>query len=193
MRRTDAKDSRSALWHGRTGGLVVALVLLCLPGTSIASGASDTTSSSANGSGLLQYGAGYDKPGGGSVRTVQRDLRQLGWQPGPVDGLYGPWTTAAVTRFQSAAGLAADGVVGPATQNALTRAQDEPLRRGAGYAQPDGSPRSVPQTKLTARGLRPGPVDGLYGLLTQAAVTQLQRSGGVPANGVVTAWTCSSS
>ena len=173
------------------GGLVVALVLLCLPGTSIASGASDTTSSSATESGLLQYGAGYDKPGGaGSVRAVQRNLRGLGWQPGPVDGLYGPWTKAAVTRFQSAAGLAADGIVGRATQTALTRAQDQPLRRGAGYAQPDGSPRvRALQTKLTARRLRPGPVDGLYGPLTQAAVTRLQRSGGVPANGVVTART----
>ena len=40
---------------------MAALVLLCLPGTSIAGGASDTTSSSANGSGLLQYGAGYGK------------------------------------------------------------------------------------------------------------------------------------
>ena len=175
---------------GRAGlmGLVVALVLLCLPGTSIASGASDTTSSSTTGSSLLQYGAGYDQADGtGSVRTVQRALRGLGWQPGPVDGLYGPWTTAAVARFQSATGLAADGIVGPATQNALTRAQDEPLRRGAGYAQPNGSPqvRAV-QVKLTARGLRPGPVDGLYGPLTQAAVTRLQRSSGVPANGVVT-------
>ena len=53
-------------------GLVAALVLLCLPGTSIAGGASNT--SRALGSGLLQYGAGYGKPTGappGARRPAQ--------------------------------------------------------------------------------------------------------------------------
>jgi peptidoglycan hydrolase-like protein with peptidoglycan-binding domain/DNA invertase Pin-like site-specific DNA recombinase len=120
------------------------------------------------------------------VRVVQRTLRRLGWQPGPVDGLYGPRTEAAVTRFQSAARVAADGIVGPDTRRALTRANNEPLRRGAGFAQPDGSPRvRALQVRLQRRGLRPGPVDGLFGPRTQAAVERLQRSGGVPVSGVV--------
>src|SRR5688572_13634711 len=90
-------------------GLIAALVLLCAPGTSIAGGASDTTSGPAAQSRLLQYGAGYGKADGASaVREVQRTLRRLGWRPGPVDGLYGPRTQAAVTRFQATARLAAD-------------------------------------------------------------------------------------
>ena len=122
-------------------GLMAALVLLCLPGTSIAGGASDT-SSTPDAASLLQYGAGYgEAEGAPHVREVQRTLRGLGWQPGPVDGLYGPRTRAAVTRFQTAARVAADGIVGPQTRRALTRANKEPLRRGAGFAQPDGSPR----------------------------------------------------
>jgi peptidoglycan hydrolase-like protein with peptidoglycan-binding domain/DNA invertase Pin-like site-specific DNA recombinase len=183
MRRTyDVPFSRAGL-----AGLVAALVLLCLPGTSIAGGASDTTPALEAGSGLLQYGAGYDKANGAPpVRVVQRTLRRLGWQPGPVDGLYGPRTEAAVTRFQSAARVAADGIVGPSTRRALTRANNEPLRRGAGFAQPDGSPRvRVLQVRLQRRGLRPGPVDGLFGPRTQAAVERFQRSGGVPVDGVV--------
>jgi peptidoglycan hydrolase-like protein with peptidoglycan-binding domain/DNA invertase Pin-like site-specific DNA recombinase len=169
-------------------GLVAALILLCLPGTSIAGGASDTTTALKAGSGLLQYGAGYGKADGASpVRAVQRTLRRQGWQPGPVDGLYGPRTTAAVTRFQSAARIAVDGIVGPQTRRALTRANNEPLRRGAGFAQPDGSPRvRTLQVRLQRRGHRPGPVDGLFGPRTQAAVERLQRSGGVPVSGVVT-------
>ena len=72
-------------------GLMAALVLLCLPGTSIAGGASDTSSASQARQALLQYGAGYGKADGApQVRTIQRTLRRLGWQPGPVDGLYGP-------------------------------------------------------------------------------------------------------
>jgi len=182
MRRTyQVPFSRAGL-----AGLLAALVLLCLPGTSIAGGASDT--SSALGSGLLQYGAGYGKPKGATpVREVQRTLHRQGWQPGPVDGLYGPRTKAAVTRFQSAARIGVDGIVGPQTRRALTHAQTESLRRGAGFAQPDGSPRVRSlQVRLQKRGLRPGPVDGLFGPRTQAAVQRLQRHNGVAANGVVT-------
>jgi peptidoglycan hydrolase-like protein with peptidoglycan-binding domain/DNA invertase Pin-like site-specific DNA recombinase len=187
MRRTyDVPFSRAGL-----AGLLAALVLLCLPGTSIAGGASNT--SSTLGSGLLQYGAGYGKPKGATpVRVVQRTLRRQGWQPGPIDGLYGPRTKAAVARFQSAARIGVDGVVGPQTRQALTHAQTESLRRGAGFVQPNGSPRVRSlQVRLRKRGLRPGPVDGLFGPRTQAAVERLQRHNGVPASGVVTTRTAS--
>ena len=104
-----------------------------------------------------------------------------------VDGLYGPRTKAAVTRFQAAARVGVDGIVGPQTRRALTHAQKESLRRGAGFAQPEGSPRvRALQVRLHKRGLRPGPVDGLFGPRTQAAVQRLQRHNGVPASGVVT-------
>jgi peptidoglycan hydrolase-like protein with peptidoglycan-binding domain/DNA invertase Pin-like site-specific DNA recombinase len=187
MRRTyGVPFSRAGL-----AGLMAALVLLCLPGTSIAGGASDTSSAPNAASGLLQYGAGYGKADGAKqVRVVQRTLHRLGWQPGPVDGLYGPRTEAAVTRFQTAAKVAADGIVGPRTRQALTRTTKEPLRRGAGFAQPDGSPRvRALQVRLQRHGLRPGPVDGLFGPRTQAAVERLQRSRGVPVSGVATAKT----
>src|SRR4051812_126428 len=187
MRRTySVPFSRAGL-----AGLVAALVLLCLPGTSIAGGASNTSSTS--GSDLLQYGAGYGKPKGATpVRVVQRTLRGQGWQPGPVDGLYGPRTKGAVTRFQAAARIGVDGIVGPQTRRALTHVQTESLRRGAGFAQPDGSPRVRSlQVRLAKRGLRPGPVDGLFGPRTKAAVERLQRHNGVPASGVVTTRTAS--
>jgi len=187
MRRTyGVPFSRAGL-----AGLMAALVLLCLPGTSIAGGASDTSSAPNATSGLLHYGAGYGKADGAKqVRVVQRTLRRLGWQPGPVDGLYGPRTEAAVTRFQAAAKVAADGIVGPRTRQALTRVTKEPLRRGAGFAQPDGSPRvRAIQVRLQRHGLRPGPVDGLFGPRTKAAVERLQRSRGIPVSGVATAKT----
>ncbi|MCX2181444.1 peptidoglycan-binding protein [Streptomyces sp. SKN60] len=42
-----------------------------------------------------------------------------------IDGSYGPATAAAVKRFQSAYGLAADGVAGPATFSKIYALQDD--------------------------------------------------------------------
>ncbi|HEX5981020.1 MAG TPA: peptidoglycan-binding protein [Thermoleophilaceae bacterium] len=172
--------------------LTATLLLLALPGTSIAGGASQSTRSSADATaGLLQQWAGYAGDGEAPrVRALQRKLRALGWQPGRSDGLFGPRTEAAVSRFQQAAGLAADGIVGPATRKALNRASGGRLARGVGYAQPAGSPRVRKlQRKLRRNGLRPGPIDGRYGPRTEAAVLRLQRRQGLPAKGVVDART----
>jgi len=54
-----------------------------------------------------------------AVRDVQQALLRAGFDPGPVDGIYGAKTLAAVKAFQTARKLAADGVVGPATSSAL--------------------------------------------------------------------------
>lgn len=52
-------------------------------------------------------------------KSVQRRLHKLGFNPGPIDGIRGRMTTAAVKRFQESKGLVADGIVGPQTTKAL--------------------------------------------------------------------------
>lgn len=59
---------------------------------------------------------------GSSVQALQTDLKTLGYNPGSIDGIYGPKTKAAVVAFQRSAKLQADGIYGPLTQQALTRA-----------------------------------------------------------------------
>jgi murein L,D-transpeptidase YcbB/YkuD len=64
------------------------------------------------------------KPGdtGAQVKRLQRFLRLFGYSTSPVDGDYGPATTAAVKRFQQATNLTADGIAGPATLKAIKAA-----------------------------------------------------------------------
>ncbi len=49
------------------------------------------------------------------VAAIQRALAADGFDPGPIDGVYGPNTVAAVAAFQRKHGLVVDGQVGPVT------------------------------------------------------------------------------
>lgn len=66
---------------------------------------------------LLKLGAS-----GSAVQALQTDLKTLGYNPGPFDGIFGTKTKTAVKAFQRSSKLQADGIYGPLTQRALTRA-----------------------------------------------------------------------
>jgi peptidoglycan hydrolase-like protein with peptidoglycan-binding domain len=133
---------------------------------------------------VLVSGSGYGAAGGSSiVRVLQRDLDAAGYPPGGLDGLYGPRTRRAVVAFQAAHDLQVDGIVGPRTWAAL-RAPALTLGPGAGD-QPGGDNlvRSL-QRRLAADRSSPGPIDGRYGALTEAAVRRFQGAHGLPATGI---------
>ncbi|MFB3924062.1 MAG: peptidoglycan-binding protein [Terriglobia bacterium] len=56
---------------------------------------------------------------GPKVKEIQRALKAAGFNPGPLDGAFGPMTQAAVLSFQATRGLVPDGEVGPKTAKAL--------------------------------------------------------------------------
>ncbi len=56
---------------------------------------------------------------GDDVRTLQQQLHAAGFDPGAIDGIFGPATERAVRAFQQSRGLDADGIAGPLTQRAL--------------------------------------------------------------------------
>ncbi len=57
---------------------------------------------------------------GPKVKELQQRLKDLGFNPGPIDGVFGTGTHQAVISFQKYKGLDPDGVVGPATWKVLT-------------------------------------------------------------------------
>lgn len=63
---------------------------------------------------------------GEGVRQLQRALKQINFNPGTVDGIYGPRTEDAVRRFQSMyAALATDGIYGPNTRKYIRMELDD--------------------------------------------------------------------
>ena len=69
---------------------------------------------------LGRPGRGRDRNGGAAVyeeitvetvMAVQRKLNALGYSAGPVDGIFGPRTRAALQAYQWKMGLPADGVL----------------------------------------------------------------------------------
>ncbi len=179
-------EPRHCVYAIRTAGAIImaCLAVLCLPAAVTAAEPASQTSDH------LARGAGYGQPQiKEQVQTLQRRLRALGQQPGPVDGLFGPLTESAVYGLQRDTGLAADGIVGPQTRRVLN-AETPPLVQGAGYGRIEGSPRvRAVQRTLRSAGLRPGPVDGLYGPRTRAAVARFQRRAGQPASGLISTTT----
>lgn len=57
-----------------------------------------------------------------SVSGVQKALRNLGHDPGAVDGKDGPNTQKAVREFQASVSIKIDGIVGPETRQSLVDA-----------------------------------------------------------------------
>jgi DNA invertase Pin-like site-specific DNA recombinase len=168
---------------GWATGLLVAVVAsalfaLCVPARAVASDSGGSTV-------FLVRGEGFDHPHGSSrVRALQRRLRTVGVDPGPVDGRFGPLTEAAVRRFQAARGLQVDGIVGPRTGPAL--GAPVALARGSGVDLAHGSRRvRALQRHLRTVGIDPGPVDGRFGALTEAAVRRFQRARQLAVDGIV--------
>lgn len=63
---------------------------------------------------------------GPEVQALQQKLKAKGFDPGTLDGSFGPGTEAAVLAFQKSEGLVADGIVGNETAAALTLASIPP-------------------------------------------------------------------
>lgn len=58
---------------------------------------------------------------GSDVMEIQSLLKKIGYDPGPIDGIFGTKTQQAVIQFQRDNGLVPDGIIGPNTYRVLNR------------------------------------------------------------------------
>jgi len=111
---------------------------------------------------LAAHGAVADESNAKVVREAQTSLKQEGFDPGPVDGVAGPRTLTALASYQRAQGLRPTGRLDEETRVRL----DVDQRVFA----PDASHTRSMQAALLDAGHDPGPIDGIKGPRTSAAV-----------------------
>lgn len=128
-------------------------------------------------------------PAAGAITNVQIAglqvaLRSHGLYQGPIDGVAGPKTAAAVRAFQRRAHLSVDGIAGIRTRTALGRLGRplfgrRTLRRGM-----VGWDVSVLQFLLRRHGDLACELDGRFGPMTAAAVRRFQRTSRIVVDGI---------
>ena len=127
------------------------------------------------------------KPGdrGDVVTAVTNTLHRLGLIASPTD-TFTEDVAGAVRAFQQERGLRVTGEIDLGTHAAIEEARwklgdrsllvDSPMMRGDDVA--------TLQSRLIDMGFNPGRVDGIYGLTTENAVKEFQKSVGVKVDGI---------
>ena len=199
---------------GIAGAKTLAKIAEAVNGSSSSSSSNSSSSSSSNGSSgsssssLLKYGTNSE-----AVRTLQQNLKTLGYYTGSVTGNFGRLTKEAVYNFQKANGLSADGVAGSKTLAAITGKLSGSSSSGSNNTNSGSSSSSSSsgssssssttlntsvmlqqgssgdevlklQNMLTTLGFYTGNKTGNFGALTADAVTAYQKSKGLTADGI---------
>lgn len=126
---------------------------------------------------------------GSSVKTLQQQLNQLGYDCGTPDGIFGQRTKDAVKAFQRAYGLTADGIAGSRTWskiNSLLGSTGSTGSTGSSvlkYGSRGSAVKSL-QQDLNTLGYNCGTPDGIFGSGTASAVKAFQRACNLSADGI---------
>jgi len=139
---------------------------------------------------------GYQKAS--DVRMVQVRLKDAGFDPGPIDGVMGTKTKAAIFRFQAGCTMVKNLPHVLYKEAQLVERQMSPMSASQSHGELDVPATPVrmesgkeavagntfpgdemirqEQIRLKAAGFDPGPIDGILGPKTKAARQQYQKS-----------------
>ena len=124
---------------------------------------------------------------GADVRRLQRllvEIKDLNYDQ--INGHFGATTEGAVKDFQQGESLTVDGIVGPQTWSKLPADPDTPLlSEGATGPVVSALQKALKTYSAQNPAADPGPVDGVFGHRTKAAVRAYQEDRGVAVDGVV--------
>ncbi|HEU5140294.1 MAG TPA: peptidoglycan-binding protein [Bacillales bacterium] len=130
---------------------------------------------------ILHYGSN-----GKAVKSLQVQLHQKDYYQDSIDGIYGPHTLGAVTRYQQTHGLAIDGIAGPRTLSSLFTVQGNYVQSERLLTIGDrGQAVRAAQEKLQALGYYNYNVDGIFGPITKDAVKHFQAANDLLIDGIV--------
>lgn len=105
------------------------------------------------------------------IRRLQVRLREMGLDPGPVDGVAGPRTKHAFERLRGGCAKVAPLVKHFPAESAQVAAEND-----AALGQPSRAETTALQNQLRSAGFNPGPADGIFGNRTKAALAQLHAN-----------------
>lgn len=122
------------------------------------------------------------------VRALQERLKELGYECGVADGIYGNNTSSAVRNFQAAIGVEQDGVATASVQQKLFSASAPKYEKYLKLKKGDqGIHVEALQNRLLELGYTGHPADGNYDSRIADAVERFQNTVGLKETGVADA------
>jgi peptidoglycan hydrolase-like protein with peptidoglycan-binding domain len=129
---------------------------------------------------------------GEAVISLQRQLKNLGFDPGELDGVFGPMTQTAVVKFQQRNGLVQSGVFGSSEQSIIATAAPVQTAQNTttfvGRQQltvgDQGKDVKLLQQRLSDLAHFESRATGYFGGLTKSAVSSFQTASRIPVTGV---------
>lgn len=120
------------------------------------------------------------------IQVVQELLNTLGFDAGPVDGVLGSKTKAALVRFQSGCAVLKE-VLGDSEKEVLQQTAElqAPAKEGRPARKLSKEQIRLVQEKLKQAGFDPGPADGVMGAKTREALQKYQVSHGLSKTGTL--------
>lgn len=139
---------------------------------------------------------------GSSVRLIQEGLKQMGYYPFAVDGIFGHQTQVVVRKFQLHAGIPVDGVAGPKTLRALSKFSftnvneaekyvhkfiDEQIPKLQNILKTGTCGQQVADAQKLLKNLNyySYNIDGLFGNRTNQAVFNFQKQNNLRVTGII--------